>query len=318
MREHAANEYHKSPAYRIFYGFFIVLIAVVWIYAFTLYFRHYDSVHPKITWASPWVQTDIVPVEGLLLWDESVLTSPRDGTVKYPLGPGPIRVPKGAIVARVSTGSSAFDVKSQEEGYFIAGLDGSEGSWKYSGIWKEPEKYDPKTVNMSKDGDKVKKGSPIGKLVGQPQTLRMIARVVLTEGMKKEMPSKTIKVKMDPLDVPSQAEVEVYDPEGSYVSAKVLLKVPWFPPQVLMSRKYKLLVQTGEISGIAVPEAAVAVKGGKRGVYVLRGAESVFIEIIEGRVVDASKFLVVSADLKLGDAVIAEAESAREGRVRLW
>jgi putative membrane fusion protein len=292
------------------------LIAVAWIYAFKLYSGHYDSVHPRITWASPWVQTDIVPVDGLLVWDESVLTSQRDGTVKYPLGAGPVRVPKGATVARVSSGSSAYDVKSPGEGYFVAGLDGCEDNWKYSEIWNETEKYDPNAVKMLKDGGKTKKGSPIGKLVRQPQTLRMVAYVYLTEGMKKELSSKTVKVKMDALDTPSQAEVDVFDTEESGTSAKVLLKIPWFPPQVLMSRKYQLLVQTGETSGIAVPEAAVTVRGGKQGVYVLKGAESVFQEI-EGRVIDASKFLVVSG-LQLGDAVIADAEDAREGKVRLW
>ncbi|MDR1580904.1 MAG: efflux RND transporter periplasmic adaptor subunit [Synergistaceae bacterium] len=312
------KESPKRTAYRIFYGFFVILIVAVWIYAFKFYFGYYDSVHPKITWASPWVQTDIVPVDGLLVWDESVLTSPRDGTVKYPLGTGPVRVPKGATVARVSSGSSASDIKSSQEGYFVAGLDGSEGDWKYSEIWRNTEQYDPKTVKMSKDGAKVRNGSPIGKLVNQPQTLRLMASVYLTEGMKKELSSKTVKVKMDTLDTPSQAEVDVYDPEESGTSAKVLLKLPWFPPRVLMSRKYRLLVQTGETSGIAIPEAAVTVKDGKRGVYVLKGAESVFTEIIEGRVIDASKFLVISADLKFGDAVIAEAEDAREGRVRLW
>ena len=312
------NETPKSTAYKIFYGFFAILIAAAWIYAFRLYFGHYDSIHPRITWAAPGVQTDILPVDGLLLWDESVLPSPRDGAVKYPLGTGPIRVPKGAAVARVTSGSSASDVKSPEEGYFVAGLDGSEGNWKYSAIWNEIEKFDPKAVKMLKDGDKVKKGAPIGKIVRQPQQLRLVANVILTEGMKKELSSKTLKIKMDPLDPPSQAEVDVYDPEKSGASARVLLKVPWFPTQVLTSRKYRLLVQTDEISGLSIPESAVTVKEEKQGVYVLKGAESVFTKIIEGRVIDASKFLVISADLKLGDAVIAEGEGAREGRVRLW
>jgi hypothetical protein len=227
-----------------------------------------------------------------------------------------VRVPKGAAVARVSSGSSASDVKSPEEGYFIAGLDGFEDNWKYSEIWNETEKYDPNAVKMLKDGAKTKKGSPVGKLVRQPQTLRMVAYVYLTEGMKKELSSKTVQVKMDPSDTPSQADVDVCDPEESGTSAKVLLKIPWFPPRILMSRKYRLLVQTGETTGVAVPEAAVTSREGKRGVYVLKGAESIFQEV-EGRVIDASKFLVISG-LQLGDAVIADAEGAREGSVKLW
>ncbi|MDR1133427.1 MAG: efflux RND transporter periplasmic adaptor subunit [Synergistaceae bacterium] len=316
MRERVLNENPRRTAYRVFYGFFAILIAAAWIYVFKLYFGHYNSIHPKITWASPWVQTDLIPVDGLLVWDEKVLPSPRDGAVKYPLGTGPVQVPKGVTVARISSGAAASDVISPEAGYFMAGLDGSEEKWEYKDVWRETEKYDPETVKMSKDGDKAKKGAPIGKLVRQPQPLRLIAYVDLTEGMKKELSAKTVKVKMDPLDTPSQAEVSVYVPEQSESLAKVLMVVPWFPPEILMSRKYRLLVQTGETSGVAIPEAAVTVKEGKQGVYVLKGAESVFTEI-EGRVIDASKFLVISG-LKLGDAVIAEAEGAREGRVRLW
>jgi hypothetical protein len=314
MRGPSANERPKSVAYRIIYGLFAILIAFAWIYAFKSYFGYYDSIHPRITWASPWVQTDIVPIDGILLWDEEILTSPREGTVKYPLGTGPVRVPKGVIVARVSSGSSASDVKSREGGYFIAGLDGSENNWKYSELWNGTEKRDPKPVKMMKDGDKTKKGAPIGKLIPQPQTLRLIGYVDLTEGMEKELSNNTLKVKMDALDTPSRAEVRVYEKMGS--SAKALLNVPWFQPQALMSRKYKLLVQTGEISGVAIPETAVTTRDGKTGAFVLKGSEASFTEI-KGRVIDGSRFLAISG-LKLGDAVIAEAEGAREGRVRLW
>jgi hypothetical protein len=315
MRKPAQHEQPKSAAYRIFYGLIVLSIVCAWIYAFRAYFAHYDSMHPEIAWAVPWVQVDIVQVDGILLWDEEAIASPRDGTVKYPLGRGPVRVPKGAIVARVSSGSVAADVKSKNEGYFIAGLDGMEGKWRYSMLWPGMKELpDPPPVVMMGEDSRVKKNELIGKIVNQPQELRLIGYVDLAEGMEEKIASNRIMVKMDPLDTPSRAHVRVFEPIGH--KAKIHLNLPWFPPQVLLSRKHKLLVETGEDSGVAVPESAVGVKDGKKGAYVLKGAEASFVEV-KGRIIDGSKFLVTEG-VKLGDAVIVDADEAREGKVRLW
>jgi hypothetical protein len=315
MRKQVSQEEPKSVAYKVFYWLIVTLIAAVWIYAFKSYFNHYDSMHPEITWAVPWVHADIVSIDGILLWDEDLITAPKDGVVTYPLGTGPIRVPKGAVVARVSSGSSASDVKTREDGYFIAGLDGSEGKWRYPLLWPGMDELPaPKPVKMLGDSSRVKKGSPIGKLIPKAQDLRLIGYLDLTENILEKLASNKVMVKMDPLDTSSKARVGVYDVIGH--RAKVCLDVPWFPPEMLLSRKYNLLIDAGEMSGVVIPETAVGIKGGKKGAYVLKGSDAVFAEV-KGRVINGGKFLVTDG-LKLGDAVIEDAYGAVEGKVRLW
>ena len=173
---------------------------------------------------------------------------------------------------------------------------------------------DPAPLKMIGDEADVRKGEKIGKLVRQPQELRMIGYVDLTEEMKTCLNANRVMVKMDEMDTSSRALVRVFETYGH--KAKVYLNIPWFPPQMLMSRKYSLLAVTGETSGVTVPESAIGVKDGEQGAYVLRGSDSSFVEV-KGRPIDGSRFLVTEG-LKLGDAVIVDAYGAREGRVQIW
>jgi hypothetical protein len=313
MRNPAPGNTTKRIAYRIFYALSVTLMACGWIYAFKSYFDHYDGIHPEITWAEPWVQVDVARADGVLLWNEEIIPAPVDGTVKYPAGKGPVRAPKGAVVAKIVSGSAEYDVKMKEDGYFVAGLDGCEGRWKYSALWLE-DPPDPSPLKMLEDGARVLKGAPVGKLIPQPQDLRMIGYVNLSEGMADKLESNRLMIKMDELDTSSRAYIRVYEIIGH--RAKIYIDIPWFPPYTLMSRKYTLLAETGETSGVAIPESAVGSLEGKQGAFVLKGSNAVFTGI-KGRVIDGSRFLVTEG-LKLGDAVIADAYGAREGRVRLW
>ena len=315
MRKESGNKQRWGTAYRIFYGLVVFLILCVWAYAFKAYFEHYDSMHPEIAWALPWVQIDVVQIDGILLWDEEVLVAPNEGTVKYPSGRGPIRVPRGAIVARISSGNKASDIKSPNDGYFVAGLDGFEENWRYSLLWPGiRELPDPAPLKLINDEAQVKKGEKIGKLVPQPQELRMIGYVDLTEEMNECLNKNRVMAKMDEMDTSSRAFVRVF--EAYAHKAKVYLNMPWFPPHILMSRKYNLLAETGETSGVTVPESAIGVKEGRQGTYVLKGSDSSFVEV-KGRPIDGSRFLVTEG-LKLGDAVIVDAYGAREGKVQIW
>lgn len=305
----------KSLAYRIFYIFAVAVIAAVWMYAFRSYFRHYDSLHPEITWALPWVQVDMVMSEGVFLWNEALVIAPRNGTVSYPLGSAPVRVQKGAVVAKLKSGQTTYDIKAATEGYFVAGLDGMEDRWRYASLWPGTSEL-PKasTVKIFKDGHSVKNGEALGKIIPQPQDLRFIGYANLTAELEKKLKSNRIMVKMDELDTPSRAHVRVYEAFGHRV--KIYLGMPWFPPEMALSRNYRLIVESGESSGVIVPESAVTMRSGKTGAFVIRGSEAVFMEV-EGRVIDGKRFLA-SDGIRLGDAVIVDADSAREGRVKLW
>ncbi|MDR1886124.1 MAG: efflux RND transporter periplasmic adaptor subunit [Synergistaceae bacterium] len=305
----------KDIVRNILYTICFALIVAGWIYAFRSYFSHYDSLHPEIAWAVPWVQEDVIEAGGIFLWNEVSLSAPIAGTVRFPRGTGPFRVEKGAVVARVSSGSRASDVKAPGEGYFVAGVDGFEDRWRYSDLWPgESELPSVPKVGVLKDGAGVQSGAPIGKIVIQPQELRFIGYADLTGNLEEHLASNRVMVKMDALDTPSRANVRVYEKIGHRV--KMYLNLPWFPPDLILSRNYKLIIGAGEMSGVTIPETAVTNRNGRRGAFVLRGSSSHFLEV-RGRVIDGGKFLVTEG-LKLGDAVIVDADAAREGRVKLW
>lgn len=305
----------KSLAYRLFYIIALALVGGGWAYAFLSYFTHYDSLHPEITWATPWVQADTIYAEGVFLWQERVIVSPRAGKVSYPLGGAPVRVGKGAVVAKISSGSAVHNVRAPVEGYFIAAFDGQENKWRYVDLWPGTHQM-PKApaVRPIANGTAVKQDTPIGKIVPQPQELRFMGYVDLTGDIEKKLASNRILVKMDALDSGSRAQVRVHDIVGH--RAKVYLTMPWFPPSLLASRNYRLMIEAGETSGVAIPESAVTTRDGRMGAYVLKGSEAFFVEV-HGRIIDGRKFLVTEG-IRLGDAVIVDAGKAKEGRVKLW
>ncbi|MDR3332557.1 MAG: efflux RND transporter periplasmic adaptor subunit [Synergistaceae bacterium] len=315
MTQHKQENPSVGIAYKIFYFLSIAAILFAWVYAFRSYFEHYDSLHPEITWAVPWLQSDIVESRGVFLWNETKIISPRAGTVKFPLGTGPVKVQKGVVVARVTAGGSADDIKAPDEGYFLAGLDGLEGNWRYASLWSEEMEL-PKApdVKLIKDGESVQKGVGIGKIVQQPQDLRFIGYADLTGNLVEHLASYRVMVKMDALDTPSRAQVRVYEIIGH--RAKIYLNMPWFPPDLILSRNYELIIGVGETSGVTIPESAVTIRDGRAGTFVLRGSVSHFSEV-KGRTIDGGRFLVTDG-LRLGDAVIVDASAAREGRVKLW
>ena len=300
---------------RVLYFFAVFLLAIVWCYAFAAYFKYYDSMHPQIVWATPWLETEVVPVDGILLWNEVVLFASRSGTVLYPQETAPLRVAKGGRVARISTGGQFLDVKTPESGYFIGGLDGEESRWRYAQLWSGVQALPkPKKVVYYKNGQECRAGQPIGKLILQPQPLRFIGYVDLTAKMQAHLEQGELRVKLDEDDTPSKAEVRVYEEYGP--KAKIYLNLPWFPPEMIGSRNYKLLVEIGHTRGLAVPEKAVLVKNSQQGVFSLKGTNSVF-RPVKGQAVTGGRFLVTEG-LNVGDAIVADATKAREGRVKLW
>jgi hypothetical protein len=144
--------------------------------------------------------------------------------------------------------------------------------------------------------------------------LRFIGFADLTGDLEKKLEANRLMVKMDALDTPSRAQVRVYEKLGHRV--KMYLGMPWFPPGVLLSRNHSLMIEAGEASGVVVPESAVTMRDGRVGAFVIRGSEAVFRDI-EGRVIDGGRYLVMKG-VKLGDAVVVDAETAKEGRVKFW
>lgn len=305
----------RRGLYRFFYYVGILAIVVVWVVAFRSYFVHYDSMHPEITWAVPWVQVDTITAKGIFLWNEAKLAAPATGAVRFPKGAGPVKVGTGDVVARISAGGKMLDVRTPQEGYFLAGLDGIEGRWRYASLWPGTNELpEARPVKMIREGANIQKGNPVGKIVFQPQDLRFICYADLSAPLRRELERNKLMVKMDALDTPSKAHVRVYEDMGH--KAKMYLSLPWFPPQIIMSRNYELVIEADEVQGVAIPETAVVTRNGSKGTYVLKGSNAVYASV-SGRAISGSRFLVTQG-LKLGDAVIVNGSGAREGRVKLW
>ena len=293
----------------------IAFIIVLWIWGYKLYFDRYSYLHPDITWAVPGVYNDVVKVHGVLLWKEIPIAAAISGTVTYPCGAGPVRVARGTVVARIAYGSLVKEIKAYQQGYFIAAVDGLESKWRYSELWPGTDEFPKKSpLVMMKNSVFVGKGKTIGKLIEQPQELRFVGYSDVKGDMEQQIKSKKIRVKMDGVDTVSKAEIRVVNRFGHKI--KLYLTLPWFQPDVILSRYYTLNVEAGRLEGALVPETAVLKKEGVLGIYIIRGSRVVF-KAIEGKPIDGGKFLVTHG-ISVGDAIVENADGAREGRIQLW
>lgn len=302
----------KKRGFRVTYWLGVIVIIIIWVWAFKLYFDRYEYLHPEITWATPGIDRQIVKVRGALLWKENVIQSPAAGNCLYPLGKGPVRVARGAVVARVG----GRDVKAYQQGYFVAGGDGEESRWRYSSIWplEAAQLGAERKLQFFSDNGAVMRGQMIGKLIEQPQELRFIGYAPMRGDIEEQMKKKRLRVKIDMEDTVSVARVRVTQKAGGLT--KFALSMPWFPPELLLSRSYELIIDAGQTEGALVPQSAIVEKEGKNGIYMIRGARVVFVPV-SGRKLANDKFLVTSG-ISVGDAVVEDASAAREGRIQLW
>lgn len=296
------------------YWIFVIVIVVLWVWAFKLYFDRYEYLHPEVTWAVPGVDTQVAKIGGVLLWKEALVTARSSGVVSYPLGTGPVRVARGAVVARITSGGKVTDIKAYQQGYFIAGIDGAENSWRYAEIWPGDKIPTPPNFARIKDGLTVGSGQPVGKMIEQPQELRFVGYVKPVGDMAEQIKKKTLRVKMDADDTVSRADVRVSMESGG--KTKLYVTLPWFPPEMLKSRRFTLLVDAGQTKGAFVPLTAILDKDGQRGVYLVKGSRVVFKQV-EGKPMNNGNFIVTKG-VSVGDAIVEDASSAREGRIQLW
>ncbi len=302
----------KSRAFSITYWLGVLVIIVLWVWAFKLYFDRYEYLHPDITWATPGIATQHLKVSGYHLWKENDIRAPVYFVCVYSINSCQLRVPRGAVVARVG----GRDVKAYQQGYFVAGKDGREQGWRYSALWhaKRSEFAAESKLRYFGNGAQVARGQMIGKIAEQPQELRFIGYLPMRGDVAKQLKSERLRVRMDAEDTVTDAEVRVTLKEGGLT--KFALAMPWFQPEMLMSRSYELIVDAGQTRGAMIPQSALIKKGGKDGVYMIRGARVVFAPV-SGKMLNGGMFLATKG-ISVGDAVVEDAASAREGRIQLW
>lgn len=302
----------KSRISRAAYWLGVLVIISLWVWAFKLYFDRYEYLHPDITWAVPGIENQTVKVKGLLLWKENVVRAPVGGVCEYPLGKGPVRVARGAVVARVG----GRDVRAYQQGYFVAGKDGQEQKWRYPMLWSSGQEFFAKPYKLQFFGDNtaVLQGQMVGKIAEQPQELRFIGYMPIRGDVQEQLKEKKLRVKMDGDDTVSLAEVRVSQKDGRLT--KIAVAVPWFPEDLLLTRNYELIVDAGQTKGAVVPQSSLLERNGRTGVYMVRGARVVFVPVSGKKLADG-KYMITQG-ISVGDAVVEDASSAREGRIRLW
>ncbi|MDD4160444.1 MAG: efflux RND transporter periplasmic adaptor subunit [Synergistaceae bacterium] len=308
-------ESEETRRFRPMYWLMVILVIVLWVWAFKLYFDRYEYLHPEITWAVPGIDVELVKIRGVLLWKEALIPASAEGIVTYPQGTGPVRVARGSVVAKITSGKRVFEVKAYQQGYFVAALDGMEQSWRYSELWPGFQPL-PENSPLShlKDGLLVGKGVPVGKLIEQPQELRFIGYSRILGNMAEQIKNKKLRVKMDGVDTASTADIRVSTSSGNKV--KLYITMPWFQPELVLSRKYVLIVEAGRTEGALVPQSSVITEGERLGVYMVRGSRVVFVPV-KGKNIGNNMFIITEG-VSVGDAVVEYASTAREGRIQLW
>jgi hypothetical protein len=299
----------------ILYALCLAGILAVWVLAYRAWFLHTVRLSPDVVFAVPWVQSETIPLKGVFLWNEFPLVSPVRGGLRLPQGAGPVKVARGALLARVEGSGRSREIRAPDTGIFVAASDGEEGRWRYSRLWPDPDRVlSPPASRFRKEGDRVEAGEVLGRLIPQPQELRAIGFLPADPKIDEQLRDGRLLVRMDPLDTPAEARIRVYERYGGNV--KLYVSLPWFPPALVVSRRANLLVRTGEVAGVAVPETAVTIRDGRMGVFQVEGNIAVFREI-RGQSLSGGRYLI-SSGLKLGDAVVADGDGAEEGRIRLW
>ena len=282
--------------------------------AYLGWWSNFRSFRPEFSTAEPLLIKETATTESVLLWAESVIVSPADGKVHYPLGKEPARVSKGDVVAEVRSENGNTAVKALQSGYFVPALDRFEGKWSFSGIWPGDGQL-PSAGNLAwkHEGTRVSRGEGIGKLIPQPQDLRVIAYLGMDNAARGQVERGFVLFSLEgerPQKAPIRA-VQDYGPK-----AKIYITLPFFPLRVLSSRVREIEFFHGERKGVVLPESAILQKSGSMGVFAFDSGKLEY-RGIKGQPLAGSRFLVTEG-LKAGELVLSQASLGAERKVLLW
>ena len=282
-----------------------------------LWYNTYRLSHPQIIEAITTNYSEEQPLDGILLWDEQLIYAPKAGILTYP-SPRPRIVAKGEMLAALD-GTAVY---APYPAYFYPGLDGEEGSWVYPKLWPDfapfPEFQDAELIE---NGTYLQRGEPIGKLVPQPQTLRCIAYLDSTPSLERAVrnpnnPVIRIRTEHDG----KERKADVITVKSASQKMKVYLRLPFFQPSILRSRRFTASVVTDEQKGVMVPDTAVITRGGKNMVFVVQG-NSPELREVEGFPADEETFFIEKG-VAPGNKLILNADSLSQSmgdeNIRIW
>ncbi len=282
-----------------------------------LWYNTYRLSHPQIIEAVTTNYSEEQPLNGILLWDEQLIYAPKSGILTYP-SPRPRMVARGEMLAALD----GIAVYAPYPAYFYPGLDGEEGSWVYPKLWPDfapfPEFQDAELIE---NGTYLQRGDPIGKLVPQPQILRCIAYLDSTPSLEravKNAKDPAIRIRTEHDGKERKADVVAHKSAGKKM--KVYLRLPFFQPSILRSRRFTASVVTDEQKGVMVPDTAVITRGGKNMVFIVQG-NSPELREVEGFPCDEETFFIEKG-VAAGNKLILNADSLSQSmgdeNIRIW
>ena len=282
-----------------------------------LWYSTYRLSHPQIIEAVTTNYSEEQPLNGILLWDEQLIYAPKSGILTYPT-PRPRIVAKGEMLAALD-GTAVY---APYPAYFYPGLDGEEGSWVYPKLWPDFAPFPEfQNADLIENGTYIQRGEPIGKLVPQPQILRCIAYLDNTPSLERAVRNTNdpaIRIRTELEGKERKAEVVAHKSAGQKM--KVYLRLPFFQPSILRSRRFTATVVTDEQKGVMVPDTAVITRGGKNMVFVVQG-NSPELREIEGFPADEENFFIEKG-VAPGNKLILNADSLSQSMgdeiIRIW
>ena len=296
----------------------IIIFGAYEIYKF--WYEDYLMSTPRIIEAVSTNYTEEQPLEGILLWDEQLIYAPKNGILTYP-SPRPRMVSKGEMLAALDGRA----VQAPYPAYFFPALDGQEGNWFYSRLWPDfapfPE-FNP--AELLENGTMMRRGDPIGKLIPQPQVLRCIAYLDSSPSLNRTLNAKDAFLKIKLGEENKEHKAEVVAVKYSGLKLKVYLRLPFFPPELLKSRKFSAKVVTGIEFGVMVPDTAVITKDGKNMVFLVQGNNPVLKEIegfpVLGNGMYDEKNFFIEKGIVPGNRLILNAGKfdPNDKNIRLW
>lgn len=303
----------KGLPQRLLYYSLLLFICLMGYRVYKSWLEDYTLSHPQIIEALTTNYSEEQPLNGILLWDEQLIYATQSGFLSYP-SPRPRMVAKGEMLAALD----GSPVHAPYPAYFYPALDGQEGNWSYPKLWPDFAPYPEfDDASLIENGTYIKRGEPIGKLIPQPQALRCIAYLNTTPSLERALNNRNnpvIRIRTEYEGKERKAEVIAQKSSGQKI--KVFLKLPFFPPAVLKSRRFTASVITDVQKGILVPDTAVITQEGKNKVFILQGNSPVRQEV-EGFPADEKNFFIEKG-VRHGDKLILNAEMIKDEHERIW
>ena len=302
---------------KIIYYVIVVFIIMMGYRVYKLWYENYKLSNPQLIEAISTNYSEEQPLQGILLWDEQLIYAPQDGILTYP-APKPRYVAKGEILAALD----GVAVRAPYPAYFYPALDGQEGNWVYPKLWPDFAPFPEfSKASLIENGTFLGRGEPIGKLIPQPQVLRCIAYLDTTPSLARALNSKdtpTIRIRTEFEGKERRAEIVAVKTSGQKL--KVYLRLPFFPPNVLSSRRFTASVVTDMQKGVMVPDTAVITREGKNMVFIVNG-NSTELHAVEGFPAEDGSFFIEKG-VQPGNKLILNADAIifnfKNENLRIW